>query len=355
MALDGPIREAFRRQAEACRSLGSPFTARLCERLVAVLDVGTPLGRAVAGWGADPVESALPLRVCGALHRVVRAGRAPALAPLYPSGAGAAEAPESGALDAALRETAATLGEALAGLLESAPQTNEVGRSGVLLGGLLVLARETGMPLALDEIGSSAGLNLHPDCYAYDLGEGRRYGPAAAALTVACAWRGACPPLDAPLGVAARAGADRAPLDPADAAARERLLSYIWPDQPERLARTEAALDHAAAHRAPVERAEAADWAEARLARAPEPGRVRVLMHSITWQYLPAPSRARIAAALDAAGARATAEAPLAWLRLEPDGRAGSAALTLTLWPGGAERALGRGDYHGRFADWSAA
>jgi hypothetical protein len=347
MALKGKIALAFRQQAASCQRLGSPFTAHLCRRLAVTLDENTELGRAVMGWPLDPGDSALALRLCGALNMVVRAGRAPLLARLYPpvSDTGAA-------LDAGLRAAVAEHGEDLAELLDSAPQTNEVARSGVLLGGLLTIAAGTGLPLALNEIGASAGLNLHPDCYAYDLGQGRRWGPIDAPLTIPCDWRGAAPPLDAPLRIASRAGSDLAPIDAADAAAHERLLAYIWPDQRARLERTAAALAHAAAHKVALERAEAADWAETRLAAAPEPGIVRVLMHSITWQYFARATQDRIAAALAAAAGAATPDAPLAWLRLEPDGTPGSAAIALTLWPGGESRALGRGDYHGRFADW---
>jgi hypothetical protein len=348
MALQGAVLRAFRRQAVNCRRLGSPFTAHLCERLAAILDDTTALGRAVTGWSLDPVASALALRLCGAFNIAVRAGRAPLLAPLYPP------VSDTGpAFDAALRATVAEQGGDLAGLIESAPQTNEVARSGILLGGLLTIAAETRLPLALNEIGASAGLNLHPDCYAYDLGQGRRWGPGDAPLTIPCDWRGACPPLGAPLRIASRAGSDLAPIDPADAQACERVLGYIWPDQPARLERTAAALVHGAAHRVALERVEAADWAEARLAAVPEPGIVRVLMHSITWQYFARATQGRVAAALAGAGATATRNTPLAWLRFEPDGIRDTAAILLTLWPGGQTRALGRGDYHGRFADWS--
>ncbi|MFQ5566089.1 MAG: DUF2332 domain-containing protein, partial [Paracoccaceae bacterium] len=315
MALQGEIARAFRQQAENCRRLGSPFTAHLCRRLAAILDDSTALGRAVTGWPLDPAASALALRLCGALNMVVRAGRAPLLAPLYPP------VTDTGpALDTALQATITEHGGELVALLDSAPQTNEVARSGILLGGLLTIAAETGPALALNEIGASAGLNLHPDCYAYELGQGRRWGPSDAPLTIACDWRGACPPLDAPLEIASRAGADLAPVDPADARARERVLGYIWPDQPARLARTAAALAHAAAHKAALEQADAAGWTEAQLAAAPQPGIVRVLMHSIAWQYFPCATQDRITAALAAAGATATREAPLAWLRFEPDG-----------------------------------
>ncbi len=347
MALKGKIALAFRQQAASCQRLGSPFTAHLCRRLAVTLDENTALGRAVMGWPLDPGDSALALRLCGAINLAVRAGHAPMLARLYPP------VSDTGpAFDVALRATIAESGGELAGLMESAPQTNEVARSGILLGGLLTIAAGTGMPLALNEIGASAGLNLHPDCYAYELRQGRRWGPGDAPLTIPCDWRGAAPPLDTPLEIASRAGSDLAPIDPADEQACERLLGYIWPDQPARLERTAAALAHAAAHKVALERADAADWAEARLAEPPQGGVARVLMHSIAWQYFAPASQDRIAAALASAGAAATPDTPLAWLRFEPDDIRGSAAILLTLWPGGETLALGRGDYHGRFADW---
>ena len=66
---------------------------------------------------------------------------------------------------------------------------------------------------------------------------------------------------------------------------RARLLAYLWPDQPERLARLEAALAIAADDPPRVDKADAADWIEASLALAPEPGVTRVVMHSVAFQY----------------------------------------------------------------------
>ncbi|HSF96213.1 MAG TPA: DUF2332 family protein, partial [Thermohalobaculum sp.] len=272
----------------------------------------------------------------------------PELAALYPP---------TGDMGAALDRA---LGGALGGAvpvawLDSAPQTNEVARSGVLLGGLLTIAARTGMPLALMEIGSSAGLNLHADCYRYDLGNARHWGAEGAGVRIASDWRGDAPPLGAALRVAGRTGSDIAPVDPGDPDQRERMLSYIWPDQPERLARAGAALAHAAAHGPAVTRADAANWVEARLAEAPPPGIARVLMHSIMWQYLPEETQRRISAAMQSAGASAGPETPLAWLRLESDGDQRTAPLSLTLWPGDETRVIGRADWHGRFVEWRSA
>jgi len=242
----------------------------------------------------------------------------------------------------------------LAALLATPPQTNEIGRSAAFLGGLFAVARETGLPLALLEIGASAGLNLHLDRFSYDLG-GRAWAadPAEPAIPIASDWRGA-PPEPARVRIAARAGCDRAPIDPADARDRDRLMAFLWPDQPHRLRRTEAALALAARLGPRIEAADAADWVEARLAEAPAEGVARILLHSVMWQYLDRATKARIRAAMARAGAAATPAAPLAWLHLERDGTPGSAAVTLTLWPGGTPRRLARADYHGAWVDWLA-
>jgi hypothetical protein len=56
-----------------------------------------------------------------------------------------------------------------------------------------------------------------------------------------------------------------------------------------------------------------------------------------------------VLAALEAAGARATARAPVAWLRMEPgEDPATSAEVRMTIWPHGVDRLLARAGYHGQ-------
>lgn len=345
MALPDPVTDAFLRQAEACRDLGSPFNAMVCNLVGEKLTPDSAFGRRIAEWPGDPVGDALALRTTGALHALARSGRCPALTAVYP--------PAPAAPEAVWPAVAAAIGDHdgfLAAWLDSPPQTNEVSRSAAILGGCLAIAAVTGLPLEIYEIGSSAGLNLGFDRWRYDLG-GAAWGPADAGVRIVSRFQGAVP-LDAPLAVAYREGCDRNPLDPGAPADRERLLSYIWPDQAERLARIEAALRVAADAGWPVAKADAADWVEDRLAGAGTAGRVRVLLHTIVWQYLPADTRRRIEAAMVAAGLVATAERPVAWLRVEPDEVKGSAGIRLTLWPTGETRLLGRADYHGRWTHW---
>jgi len=132
---------------------------------------------------------------------------------------------------------------------------------------------------------------------------------------------------------------------------RTTLRAYLWPDQVERRERLEGALQVAASVPATVDRADLGAWAEARLAE-PVPGVATVIVHSIVWQYVPRASRDRLRAALRDAGARATPDAPLAWLRMEPAGPV--ADLRLTSWPGGDEVVLGTAGYHGVPVHWGA-
>jgi len=344
----------FATQEKSCEDLGSPFTAHLCRCLPELIDPQSRLGRLIADWPGDADSDALALRLCGALHFLVRAGMAPELSAVYPPDADMGR-PLDAALGATLTRHDVTIAEALA----SPPQTNEVSRSGPLLGLLLHIADATGAALELNEIGASAGLNLWPDRWRYELGDGNSWGVRGAPATLECRWEGSLPPLEAQMRIAARAGCDLAPIDPSDPAARMRMLSFIWPDQVARLERAEAALALAAASSLRIECASAEEWLEARLARPQPEGTARVVMHSIMWQYLPVGMQDRISWLMAEAGTRTTLDRPLAWARLERSGKRGGpgerlgAALTLTLWPGGEERLMGRADFHGRWAEWN--
>jgi hypothetical protein len=337
------IRQAFAVQANWCERLGSPFTACLCKGLEDLLDRSTPIGRRLLGWPGDPQADALALRLCGGLHGLVRSGGAPELAPLYPP----APLPSEEALAEALTRTLSARGAALDHWLDGAPQTNEVGRSAVLFAGLSVISGRFGLKLRLFELGASAGLNLQLDRYAYRLG-GIAAGRADSALRLDPEWRGPPPP-DASVQIAGRRGVDLDPIDPI--AGRERLLAYVWPDQPERLARTAAALDLARADPPSVDRGDAAPWIEARLAIAPEPGICRVVLHSVAFQYFPATTQQRVTDRIEQAGALATDAGPLAWLRLEKLAEDESFALRLSCWPG-EDRLLAWAHPHGAWVEW---
>lgn len=138
-----------------------------------------------------------------------------------------------------------------------------------------------------------------------------------------------------------------------DRAQRLLLRSYIWADQHERLARFDAAADFAIATGQKVERADAAEWLERRFAtRAGDAA--TIVYHSVFLQYPPPPVRDAISAAIEAAGSSATPEAPVAWLRLEPEGVLGGERYSkhfwveMITWPGRLRRLLAITDGHAR-------
>ncbi len=335
------LRHALRTQTIACRRLGSPFTARLLRLLADRLRQGTPLTDRLLQWPGDisARTQSVPLRIAGALHGLVLDGAAPALAAHYPPNAATPDDALWSAIDAALTTHAPRIDA----WLNRPPQTNEVGRSAVLIALGHWLTTEYHLPLTLSELGASAGLNLMWDRYTLQIGE-CRFGPDAPALTLRPDWKGPPPPPTTPT-VTGRRGTDLTPLDPARTT---RLLAYIWPDQPDRLNRTRAAI---AGARATVDQADAADWLATRLAD-PAPGSTHLICHTVAWQYFPPAVQLRATALIETAGTRATPDAPLAWFGMEADDDTSGAALTLRLWPGDRRLQLGRADFHCRWVDW---
>ena len=343
------VRAAFLEQARWCQQLGSPFTARLCEALAAGLRDDTEIGREILEWRGDPRAraDALPLRVAGALHALARDGRDAGLAALYPP----ASLPDAAALAGACRQAFERHPALFREFMAVAPQTNEVGRSAVLMAGLLLFAQAHDMPLHLFEIGASAGLNLIPDRYRYRFGS-TSCGDPASALELAPTWTGSSPPVQFRLRIASRQGSDVAPIDLAQARERKRLVSYVWPDQADRLARLEAALGIALAQPTRIEASEAAAWVEQRLPARDIREGGRVLLHSILWRYLPEDSRRRIEARVAACGKAATASRPFGWLRLELDETGADASLLLDHWPGAERLRVAASHPHGRWVNY---
>lgn len=340
------IHAAFRHQASACMTLGSPFTARLCQLFAERQLPGGAVAYRLLNWPGDPRPSAdsLPLRIAGCLHALVLEGRDALLATAYPPGAA-----DDDTLWSMVEQACDIHADFLLTRLNSPPQTNEVRRSGALLPGFLTIANLFGKPLVLSEIGASAGLNLHWDRYRYSLGD-RTWGDPASSVRIEPEWRGNPPPNGA-VSVAQRAACDLNPLDPGNTDDRLRMLSYIWADQEDRLARTRAALTLASNNQLKVEKADAMDWLRVRLGKT-FAGATHVIFHTIAWQYLPKVLQVEGERLLQDAGSRATAEAPLARLSLEADGGSDGASLTLQVWPSGEKREIGRADFHGRWVKW---
>jgi hypothetical protein len=192
------------------------------------------------------------------------------------------------------------------------------------------------------------------DRFAYDLG-GVQVGPRDAAMHLAPGWHGAAPPAH-PITIASTRGCDVAPVDLTDPAQALRLKAYIWPEHTIRFERMDAAIRAASTRKPDIVHMNAADFVEAELAKPQEAGTTRVLMHSIVWQYVPEDQQVRISAAMEAAGAKASATRPLAWVQVEADRTVHRHKLTVRHWPGGdgAEVQLAWSHPHGVDVEWLA-
>jgi hypothetical protein len=349
----------LRRQALACRQLGSPLYGGLLDHAADDLLGGGPTAGVLDGYLACPWRSALALRMLGGVHALVLTGQAPELAAFYPSAGGSADpGPGSARAWAAARQVLAGQRDAVRDWLDRPPQTNEVGRAAALLGGLRHLAAEASLPVRLVEIGASAGLNLRADRF-HIPGEAGRYGDPSSPVVLAGAWRGQPPPASpspftaAPVEVIERTGGDRTPIDPATDQGRLTLAAYVWPDQADRMQRLRGALAVAAQFPATL-RPELASDTVRRTALAE--GTWTVLWHSIVRQYLDEAQRAAVTEGIAALGAAATSSARFAWLALEPHRVTtdGECLVTLTTWPGGHQRVLGTAPPHGLPVTWGS-
>jgi hypothetical protein len=328
--------------------------AELLGRLADDLESGGPTQRVLRGHEEDPGPSGLALRLAGSTHRLVLEGAAPELAPFYPSAGGTWSA---GGVDAVL-EFLDRRPDDVRPLLDQPPQTNEVGRSAALLGGLLRSLDRQGLPvrplpIRLFEIGASGGLNLHADRFRYADDSGRGWGDPHSRVLLDGAWQGAPLALDLDVVVAERGGCDVSPVDVTTEDGRLTLMSYLWPDMSARIARLSGAIELARLEPVRVERAEAASYVEGLELRD---GHLTVVWHSVMWQYVPRDQQARVTDRLAQLGATATDDRPLLHLFAEPTRRAAEDRhrfwVVAESWPGGGRRFLGQMAPHGLPVTW---
>ncbi|TBN57601.1 DUF2332 domain-containing protein [Glaciihabitans arcticus] len=186
-------------------------------------------------------------------------------------------------------------------------QTNEARRCAVLLA---ALARIPG-PLALLEVGASAGLCLFPDRYSYRFGDGELLHPLDGPSAVLLECDSSGPIIERMPRVAWRAGIDLNPLDVNSAEDSRWLETLVWPEQAERRARLLAAMDIVRADPPLLVRGDATDALAELAAQAPADATL-VVMTSGTLVYLVRAERDRFASAVGALGAR--------WVSLEAAG-----------------------------------
>lgn len=339
------IPDQLRRQAAWCKRLGSPLYTHLLSCCAADYEARGPLRDLLRPHANDDEASMLPLRLMGAVHMLALRGHAPEIAKFYPSTGGIPDVVGAwGAFRSTVREKSAEIQKRI----KNPVQTNEVGRSGSLLGGFGLIAERTRLPLRLLEIGTSAGLNLRWDYYRYDW-SGGAWGDPASRVCIKDVFRSGTPSIPSRIAVTERAGCDILPLNVSDESGRLTLLSYTWADQLDRIHRLKAAIEIARAAPCKIEKRHAAEWLEVRL-RKPSEGSATVVFQSAFWPYVTERERRQIIRIIEGAGKRASQAAPVAWLKLEA--LKNRVQLRLRIYPGFREQAIATSRSHSPSVRW---
>lgn len=248
-------------------------------------------------------------------------------------------------------------------------QTNEVGRSAVLRLALATL--DAGRPIALIDVGCSAGLNLFVDRFRVTYRsetDAIATGPASN-VDVKAAVSG----LDATTlptalpAIVERVGIDVAPLDMRDPLDARWLRACVWPSESDRHARLDAAIAITTREAFTLVKADALDGLDDALARV-DPGTRPVVFHSWVASYFDGASRARFAHRMmtmvedqdgawvsgEAAGAFAALPAPSLPDDAPPETREATSWHRTIRGADGrpASTLLARSHPHGRWIDW---
>lgn len=342
---------------------------------------GSPIYAAVcAGLADDPAIGGIgllarpgfrtPLILLAAVHHLLLSGLDHPLARYYPSLAGDAARPIDGELYPTFAELVRTHRAPVEQLVVSrTTQTNEARRTVVLVPPLGMVARQAATPLALLEVGASAGLNLLPDRFGFIIGSAH-VGDLRSEVRIDCAVEGElAPPVPATMPeIAWRAGLDLNPLDVRDPDTAAWLRALIWPEHLDRMAILDAALQIAREDPPRLVRGDLIDDLAEVAGNAP---RSAALVITDTWvlAYV-APDRRlafvdelrALAASLGrptwlaaCEGQAVTASLEVGLVRAPADGSGGFSVLTLHRFdPGGASQhtLLAECHAHGRWIRW---
>ena len=228
-------------------------------------------------------------------------------------------------------------------MLARRTQTNEPARCATLLPALALLPQ----PLALIEVGASAGLTLLVDRYSYDYDGHRIAGTDQEAPVLTCEPRGPVPLPDRVPDIAWRAGLDLDPLDVRSADDVHWLECLLWPGESGRQERLAAAIDTARRDPPPLYRGDLLTDLPDLASQAPR-GSTLVIYHSAVLAYVTPQQRAEFARLMRTLGAT--------WLSNEaPEVLPGTVAERdagyFVLAENGA-RVIARTDPHGTWLRW---
>jgi hypothetical protein len=170
-------------------------------------------------------------------------------------------------------------------MLTHATQTNEAARCATLLPVFAQLPQ----PLALIEVGASAGLCLLPDLYGYDYGDQLLCPekPERKYPVFLCSASKTTPLPRAMPRIVWRAGLDLNPLDASDREQAEWLQTLVWPEQTERAANLRAALSIAATNQPRIVKGDLLGSSLAQLCREAPENATLVVFHTAVLAYVP--------------------------------------------------------------------
>ena len=290
-----------------------------------------------------PVGQPPPNLLFGVVHYLLLLGLGHPLAAFYPSLNGGRDLGEDPF--PAFREFCLANAARITGLMQSRKvQTNEVGRSSALQRGFAVVASRTERPLALVEVGASAGLNLIGDRYHYSYGS-LEIGDPASEVRIECRLRGELVPPAAVAEVAWRVGIDHNPVDVADPDQALWLRALVWPDQPWRAELLLAAMRCAGQDPPRILAGDALDLLPEALAAAPADAALCVYSSFTLYQMRP-PELRRLEGILEeAARSRPIHRLALEWNPIDRS--------YLELYdPQGAKVRLAAAQEHGQWLEW---
>ena len=349
--------EAVRRKYGWERSTGfSPLYETLADIILADSDMISVLDEA-------PPSQRTPSLLFAALHDRVMANPGEPLARWFPSVSGQAVPSEDPA--SALRAFfAAHAGEMRRLTATRKTQTTDPQRAAPLIFAFdRVANKANGQPLALVELGPSAGLLLRFDKYRYEFPGLGAVGNSESPVRLSCELRGSGkPPLPAALPqIGTRVGIDLAPIDVNTPGETRWLEACVLADQVERLAKLRAALALARRHRVAMLRGDFLERLAGLVAEVPA-GEHLCLLNSYALFYLTAEQREALSEIIR--GIAATRD--LSWISVErpgtipglkeptPPAESYDTFLSLTQFAGGvrSDAVLARCHVHGNWLEW---
>jgi len=339
------LQRGFRHFAEMTREQ-APLYAALSAR---VADDSALLAMAAVGEKRHPPPNLL----FGAVQFLLLSGAPHPLAAFYPSVGGTE--PVDGAWPAFEDFCQRFREEILDQVRRRRVQTNEVGRCGLLVPAISMVANTFDRPLHLIEVGASAGLNLNVDFYRCEYSNGHSVG-GDSPVVIHTELRGSnvdVLPLPVTMpAIADRVGIDIEPIDVFDQDAMLWTEALIWPGDALRFERHRAAVTIARNQPPRLLKGDGLDLVSGEVAAVAQ-RHVPCVFHSHAIYQMDSAWRTLFIAMLDALGRqRDMAHISLEWLGDDPGPQ-----LRATMWINGerSQRHLASCHPHGRWMEPLAA